>query len=175
MRYFVTIDAVEHAIDVMELPGGGYEVRLLDAPDAPAGSGRKLSAEVVGKGGSLTIRVGERVIDLVVDGEPPEQTVFGSGRRAAVRVESERQRALASVRSSSGAAGQGTVLSPMPGKVIKVLVAEGDDVDAGAPLVVVEAMKMENELAAPKSGVVSKVLVQPGDTVEGGAPLIEVS
>ena len=174
MRYFVTLDAALHAIDVMELPGGGYEIRLLDSPDAPAGSGQKLSAEVVGKTGSLTIRVGDRVIDLVVDGEPPEQTIFGSGRRATVRVESERQRALASVRSASGGTGQGTVVSPMPGKVVKVLVSEGDAVEAGAPLVVVEAMKMENELAAPKSGVVAKVLVAPGDTVEGGAPLIEV-
>jgi biotin carboxyl carrier protein len=62
----------------------------------------------------------------------------------------------------------------MPGKVVKVLVAEGDSVDAGKPLVVVEAMKMENELVAEAPGVVKKVYVQPGDAVEGGAKLISI-
>jgi glutaconyl-CoA/methylmalonyl-CoA decarboxylase subunit gamma len=66
------------------------------------------------------------------------------------------------------------VLSPMPGRVVKVLVAEGDQVEAGAPLIVVEAMKMENELVSARSGTVRKVHVARGQTVEGGARLVEV-
>ena len=62
----------------------------------------------------------------------------------------------------------------MPGKVVKVLVAEGDEVAAGVPVVVVEAMKMENELASTRAGVVQKVHVKPGDAVEGGARLVTV-
>ena len=57
----------------------------------------------------------------------------------------------------------------MPGRVLKVLVAEGDAVEAGTPLVVVEAMKMENELAAARSGTVRKIHVSPGQNVESGS------
>jgi methylmalonyl-CoA carboxyltransferase small subunit len=63
----------------------------------------------------------------------------------------------------------------MPGKVVKVLVKEGDEVEPGRPLVVVEAMKMENELVAEAPGTVKKVHVQPGDAVEGGAALILIA
>lgn len=174
MRYFVTIDGVEHAVEVAELPGGGYEVRLLDAVDAPPGSGKRLQALVVSRNGDFTLRLGNRVLDLVVDGRPPELQVFASGRRAAVRVESERLRAAASVRAAGPAHGHGIVTSPMPGKVVKVLVAAGAEVEQGAPLVVVEAMKMENELMAPFAGVIKNVWVAPGETVEGGARLVEV-
>ena len=71
--------------------------------------------------------------------------------------------------------GDGVITSPMPGKVVKLLVAEGDEVEAGAPIVVVEAMKMENELSAPKAGTVQKLHVAQGDTVEGGARLVTVA
>jgi biotin carboxyl carrier protein len=62
----------------------------------------------------------------------------------------------------------------MPGRVVKVLVAEGDSVTPGTPLVVVEAMKMENELVAENAGAVKKVYVRSGDAVEGGAQLIAI-
>ena len=83
-------------------------------------------------------------------------------------------RAAAAVRDRSGGTGGGVLCSPMPGKVVKVLVKEGDEVTEGMPLVVVEAMKMENELVAPRSGVVQKVYVQAGGAVEGGAQLIAI-
>jgi glutaconyl-CoA/methylmalonyl-CoA decarboxylase subunit gamma len=189
MRYFVTIDRVEHAIDVAELPGGGFDVRLaglegLDPASKDAGpssqvevvpvSGRQLEAELIAHGRELTVRIGGRVIDLVLDGEPPNLEVFASGRRAGVRVESARMRAAAAVRERGGGTGGGVLVSPMPGKVVKVLVKEGDEVAEGAPVAVVEAMKMENELVAPRSGIVQKVYVQAGDAVEGGAQLIAI-
>ena len=62
----------------------------------------------------------------------------------------------------------------MPGRVLKVLVAEGDAVSSGDALVVVEAMKMENELGATRSGTVRKIHVTPGQTVESGARLVEI-
>lgn len=173
MRYFVTLDGEEHAVDVSELPGGGYDVHLIDP-----GTGTRSAAvdvDVVARGGLLNLRVAGRVLDLVVDGEPPSLDVFASGHRALLQVESARMRAAASVRGAKPGAGAGAVLSPMPGKVVKVLVAQGDEVEIGAPLVVVEAMKMENELVAEKSGVIAKVHVQPGDAVEGGAQLITIA
>jgi biotin carboxyl carrier protein len=62
----------------------------------------------------------------------------------------------------------------MPGKVIAILVAEGDTVEKGQGLVIVEAMKMENEVRCPIAGEVKEIKVKQGDTVEGGVPLVIV-
>jgi len=67
-----------------------------------------------------------------------------------------------------------TVVSVMPGKIVRVLVCEGDAVEAGQGLVVVEAMKMENEIAAPRAGSVNSIAVETGQTVEGGAELLRI-
>jgi len=72
----------------------------------------------------------------------------------------------------AASAGPEKIVSQMPGKVVRVLVAEGEAVEAGAGLVVVEAMKMENEVATQKGGKVTKVAVAPGDAVEVGALLL---
>ncbi|MBU6366822.1 MAG: acetyl-CoA carboxylase biotin carboxyl carrier protein subunit [Gemmatimonadetes bacterium] len=63
----------------------------------------------------------------------------------------------------------------MPGLVVRVLAAPGDQVAAGAPLLVMEAMKMENELRAPAAGVVRAVHAAPGQAVEKGAVLVELA
>lgn len=175
MRYFVNIDGEEHVVEIAELPGGGYEVRLLDSADADSSTARVLPARYSHTGSARTLQLGDRVFDVVLEGELPKVGAWVSGRRAALTVESARMRAAADVRNLSGDGHDGTVTSPMPGRVIKVLVAEGDEVLSGAPVVVVEAMKMENELGAPKAGVVQKVHVRPGDAVEGGAKLVTVS
>ncbi|MEE2828196.1 MAG: biotin/lipoyl-containing protein, partial [Myxococcota bacterium] len=75
------------------------------------------------------------------------------------------------------AAGSGAELisSSMPGKVVALLVEEGEQVVAGSGLVVVEAMKMENELGCSRDGVVAEILVEVGDTVEGGTTLLRVT
>lgn len=174
MRYFVTIDGVEHVVEVAELPGGRHEVRLLESADADSGSAQVLPARLTRTGTARTLQIGERVFDVVLEGELPEIGAWVSGRRARATVESARMRAAGSVRGKSGEAADGNVLSPMPGKVVKVLVAEGDEVAAGVPVVVVEAMKMENELAVTRAGVVRKVHVKPGDAVESGARLVTV-
>ena len=70
--------------------------------------------------------------------------------------------------------GRQTVKAPMPGKVIRVLVSEGQAVDAGQGLIVVEAMKMQNEIKCPKAGSVQKVLVREGQAVNAGETLVIV-
>jgi biotin carboxyl carrier protein len=62
----------------------------------------------------------------------------------------------------------------MPGKIIRVLAAEGDQVAEGDVICILEAMKMENELKAPRAGTVQSILVQPGQEVEMGAVLAEI-
>ena len=64
------------------------------------------------------------------------------------------------------------VNAPMPGNILKVNVKAGDKVKSGTVLVVLEAMKMENEIMAPKDGTVTQVLVSKGSTVDTGAPLV---
>ena len=64
--------------------------------------------------------------------------------------------------------------APMPGNILKVNVAAGQAVKAGTVLVVLEAMKMENEIMAPKDGTVTQVLVSKGSTVDTGAPLVVI-
>ena len=66
------------------------------------------------------------------------------------------------------------VSAPMPGNILKVNVNVGDSVKSGTVLVVLEAMKMENEIMAPKDGTVTQVLVSKGSTVDTGAPLVVI-
>lgn len=72
---------------------------------------------------------------------------------------------------ASGPEGPAAITSPMPGKVVEVFVEDGQEVQEGQGLLVIEAMKMENELRAPRSGVVKQLGTQKGATVEGGVAL----
>ena len=81
---------------------------------------------------------------------------------------------LARQAHGAAAAGAHQVSAYMPGRVVAVLVEEGQAVEAGQGLVVLEAMKMENEIQAEAAGVVTKILVAPGQAVEGGDPLFEI-
>jgi len=74
----------------------------------------------------------------------------------------------------AGASGVKKVTAYMPGRVVAVLVAEGDEVAAGQGVVVLEAMKMENEIAAEHAGRIGRILVEEGQAVEGGDPLFEL-
>jgi biotin carboxyl carrier protein len=85
-------------------------------------------------------------------------------------LQAERQR---TGRSGVGLA-PGAISSPMPGNVIKLMVKEGEIVKEGQPLVIVEAMKMENEIRSPSDGVVKKVNYAVGNLVEAGAPIVEL-
>lgn len=77
---------------------------------------------------------------------------------------------------SGGSNGDGNgVRAPLSGTVARVLVEEGQTIDAGDVLVVLEAMKMETEITAPEAGTVGAILVSPGDAVSGGQVLVEVS
>ncbi len=67
-----------------------------------------------------------------------------------------------------------TVASPMPGTIIKVLAKPGDFIEKSKPVLVLEAMKMENEICAPHNGKIKEIFVQEGQTVPGAAPLFEI-
>jgi biotin carboxyl carrier protein len=167
MRYFVTLPSGrEIPVDVTIEPTGQTRVSV---------EGRSLEVDAIDHRGTVSLRVDGRVLDLWLEGTPPDVGIVVGEQRFYAKVESEQARALAAAMGDkAGGAGEGLVRSPMPGRVLKVLVHEGDEVTSGMPLVVVEAMKMENELTAGKSGRVRKVHVAPGATVDGGAKLIEI-
>jgi 3-methylcrotonyl-CoA carboxylase alpha subunit len=77
--------------------------------------------------------------------------------------------------AGEGASPGGRLSAPMPGKVVSLLVRAGDAVQAGQPLAVMEAMKMEHTLTAPRNGVVAEVLYAAGDQVAEGAELLRLS
>jgi biotin carboxyl carrier protein len=168
LKYFVTFpDGGEKVVDVVHLPAGEVRVEV---------DGRTFHADsLTVSGGVTSMRVDGQMLDLWMEGAPPDVGVIAGGRRFYAKAESERMRALAAAAGGkAGGKGDGVVTSPMPGRVLKVLVEEGETVAAGAPLVVVEAMKMENELFAEQGGTVAKVFVTPGTNVEGGAKLVEI-
>jgi len=164
MKYFVTIDDQEHAIDVEVRPNGELVVSL---------DGHTYENDVVVfDDNALSVRIDGRVLDLTVEGQPPDVGVIASGHRAYVKVESDRLRAAQAARRGGGGAGEKAISAPMPGRVVKVLVAIGDEVAAGQGVIVIEAMKMENELKAKGAGKIAEIHVKPGEAIESGARLI---
>ena len=126
---------------------------------------------LVGDGGATV--PSRSVPAVVVSGKAPgARGVHVNGRQLQVTItESGRARRRA---AADGGAGPQRLVAPMPGKVVRVLVAPGDVVEAGQGLVVVEAMKMENELRAAKAGRVASVSAVEGQSVEAGAVLAVV-
>jgi biotin carboxyl carrier protein len=95
------------------------------------------------------------------------------GRTIQATVNGRRTR-RAAAEGGGGHDGEQSVVAPMPGRVVRVLVAAGDPVELRQSVVVVEAMKMENELRSPKKGRVKSIGVTPGTSVEAGRVLVVV-
>lgn len=165
---------VEESLDLTGVSGAAQSARSaqsalsappaveLEAPDAsPDGPRVRRDAvvEVNGKRFSVSAWVPEAV-GAAVGAKPASRPAGGRGSRA---------------RSAGvSAGGSGDVAAPMQGTVIKVLVAVGDEVTAGDPVIVLEAMKMENNIGATRSGTVSDVKVAPGDGVGAGDVVVVI-
>ena len=104
------------------------------------------------------------------------EDVGARGRRRSAAAPAAKARAprRAAGSSSGGAAGSGDVTVPMQGTIVKVLVEVGQEVEVGQAVVVLEAMKMENQIAAEKAGTVKEIKVAPGDTVGGGDVVVVI-
>jgi pyruvate carboxylase subunit B len=162
-----TVEAGDRSFDI-EIEGGRIVV-----------DGRAVEARLSGAAGTVirSLVHGRRNRAILAQSEAPGQWTLGvAGYRLAVQVLDARARALRAAGSgNTRQAATGILKAPMPGLVLRVLAQEGDTVEAGQGLVVIEAMKMENELKAPRAGTVAKVQVAPGARVEKGALLIELS
>jgi len=169
VRYYVSLDpdpaAPSVVVDIVELPSGALRATI---------EGRPVDLDVVllPQRAQLSVRVDGRVVDLTTEGTPPEVGAVASGHRSYVRVESERMRSAAQAKKATAGGGDKIVRSPMPGRVVKVLVSKGDVVEPGQGLLVLEAMKMENEVRARVAGTVGEVHVATGIAVDGNAKLV---
>jgi len=155
------------------------------------GDDREIDAEVISRdGNTIRVRIGDRELAaqftqntdgggiLAIDGR--RYLIFGARRKESIFVSVgpasfEFKPAEAASRRRVRGLAATEVIAPMPGKVLKVLVRDGDLVEAGQPLVVIEAMKMETTLVAESAAIVKHVQVEEGQTVDHGAVLIELS
>jgi biotin carboxyl carrier protein len=149
------------------------EVRVDDEAVEPAAGWRVVWVDAAH--GVALLTDGSAAALVVVEGEGTDWVVTLRGRRIPVTVRSWRERVLAEARSAALAqAGPVTVKATLPGLVVAVVVAAGDEVEEGAPLLTIEAMKMQNEVRAPRAGRVADVSVRSGQTVATGAPLLRL-
>ena len=142
VRYHVTLepDTPPIVVDVEDLPSGALKVHV---------DGRRAEVDVVTLGNQqLSVRVDAKSSDLTTEGSLPDLRVVTGKERVSVRVESERQRAADAAKKETREENAKVISSPMPGRVVKVFVQKGDVIAAGQPLLVMEAMKMENEILA---------------------------
>jgi acetyl/propionyl-CoA carboxylase alpha subunit len=165
MRYLVRIDGEDHEV-------------LLDADGAHVG-GQDVAAQVAPIEGTPVrmVTIGRDVHRVVVrrGRGPGVYTLWLDGYRFEVEALDERTRAIRDLSAkSAGPQGPAPLVAPMPGLVVRVTVQAGDVVQAGQGLVVMEAMKMENELRAVAAGRVRAVHAAPGNAVEKGTLLIEL-
>jgi biotin carboxyl carrier protein len=123
---------------------------------------------------NYSLIVDNRSFEIEVDNAGDEYRVLVDGRNYHVQLVDERRVRMGGGQSDIQLQGRQKVSVPMPGKVIEVLVSEGDSVERGQGLVIVEAMKMENEVRSPIAGEVKDIKVKPGDAVEGGTVLVIV-
>lgn len=126
--------------------------------------------------------LGESLISLLIDGKSYEARQDYSGGESNIVIGRERfgaqvrdPRSLGDRSSRAGGeSGVKRITAPMPGKVVRVLAPVGSDVEAGQAVLVIEAMKMQNELKAPKKGRVTKLTAAEGAAVEAGQTLAEI-
>ena len=119
-------------------------------------------------------RSASREVHVAPSDRPGELLALLNGRTVGVTLNGRRSRRRGADAAGSGS-GEHRVVAPMPGRVVRVLVSPGDEVAARQPVVVVEAMKMENELRSPKTGAVKDVAVSAGMSVEAGRVLVTIA
>lgn len=163
---------------VVDLNGGRRGVSL-DPEGASYEDGAPAHAELIDVEASPAriVKIGAEVHRVVVQKRPGrgKYTLWVDGYRFETEALDERTRAIRDLSAASvGPVGPAPIIAPMPGLIVRVSVSVGDRVDAGQGVVVIEAMKMENELRATTAGVVKSVEVAAGTAVEKGTLLVSL-
>ena len=166
--FLVTLEGIERSIQVRRIgdgTGGGrrYGIIVDDGPEEEVDAARPVSDVL-----SLLMVGRSWEAGLVATHDGFEVDLMGI--RHTAQVMDPRRKAL----RMAGGAGEGVIRTQMPGRVVRILVEPGDELEEGQPAIVIEAMKMENELKSPRAGTVKSISVSEGDEIEARAVLIEL-
>lgn len=164
MKYVTTVDEKEFEIEIVD----EHHIRVGD---------RLLPVNIESVSG-------QPVFSLILDGKSYESYVYQNedewevllrGRQYQVKVEDEREKRLKAAAGGGVAeGGEFHLKAPMPGLVVTIPVAEGQEVKKGQVLIILESMKMQNELKSPRDGVVDRVRVKAGESVEQKQTLLSI-
>jgi len=157
MIYDVTIEGKNHRLE-LNRADGRWLCRL---------DGREVEVDaVLARPDVLSLRMGNRAYEVKCERVASELHLWVGSERFAVEVRDPRS--LRGRARTVDQRGPRKLTAPMPGKVVRVLVTQGAGVEAGAGVLVVEAMKMQNEIKSPKKGTIQKILVSEGAAVNAG-------
>lgn len=166
MKYTVNIGGSQQAVEIRRAATGSYVCAL---------DGQPIEADIVAVApGVYSVLWQGESFEVRVERAPGGYRVNARGQEFQVSVRDPRRLARRSG-AAPDAEGRQNITAPMPGKVVKVLVREKAAVEAGQGLVVVEAMKMQNEIRSPKKGLVERIYVSEGASVGAGETLLVVS
>jgi 3-methylcrotonyl-CoA carboxylase alpha subunit len=164
LRYHTGGEAEQHVVEARRSKGGTFTLRL---------NGREAAVEVLSLGdGEIQARVDGRRVTGGFAREAGDVLVSLDGE--SYRLSKPAPPDVDDAGADGGDAGGASLTAPMPGTVVKVLVSEGDEVEEGQLLLVLEAMKTEHSIAAPHDGVVASLPYDEGDSVPGGDVLVEL-
>ena len=164
MRYIAYVNDKEFEIEI-----DGEDEIIVN------GDAYKINFRYLDGGGVLSLLLNNRSFEAVINEGEDSWEVLMQGAFYNVQVQDERAYRLAQARGSGpGVTGEAVIRSPMPGLIVNVPVQEGDLVQKGEQVIILESMKMENELRAPRDGVISRVAVGNGDSVEKDQVLVVI-
>lgn len=157
------LDGKEFRLNLTQTKGNDIRVSL----------GKKtyeVSVEFIGTD-EILLNVDGKIYDVIVNANTTSYTVYVNGRCLQIEKKSVRQ----ILGPQTGKQRMVKVQTSMPGRIVKVLMEEGEEVEAGQAVMILEAMKMQNEIKSPQSGRISKIMPQAGDSVETGAILFTIN
>jgi biotin carboxyl carrier protein len=165
MKYIVTIDGTEYPVEILD----ERHVRIGETV-------REVDFVAVGNQPVYSLIIDGKSFEAYVYPEEEDWQVMLVGQQYLVKVEEEREKRL-SRPAGAGVADTGEfhLKAPMPGLIVDVRVTEGQAIEKGQVLVILESMKMQNELKSPRSGTLTRVRVKPGDSVEQKQTLLSVT
>lgn len=157
MTYEISIDGKNHRLD-LDHAEGRWNCRL---------DGREVEVDaVLARPNVLSLRIGNKAYEVKCERVGSDLHIWVGSVRYAAEVRDPRS-LRGRVRATDDH-GPKKLTAPMPGKVVRILVSEGAEIEAGAGILVVEAMKMQNEVKSPKKGTVQKITVREGTAVNAG-------
>jgi biotin carboxyl carrier protein len=167
-RFRVVIDGKEWNVDAVRIDGRTLSL-LVDEAAAGEGSDQAPDDGLLANRAPVERRI--RSLEVSVTPEAASGWISVQVRGVPVPVALDGRRCGSGARARSTSAGAERIVAPMPGRIVRVMIRTGEQVRARQTIVVVEAMKMENELRAAEDGTVTEVRVQEGQSVEAGALL----